>query len=221
MRVVEAAAICGGRFDRNLLVSASEIDERSVEQVIEELVKGRVFVPLDEKSYRFRHELLRELAAELASAEPSTPNAQPDRRCAGQTACPGKPGLAADRDATITRLNASMMLSRPTKELRRRAPPRCARRGARPPHPAVEHVERITAAAGTRQARDRRAARTRVPRLRRARAYQPWSARRVRASLQLIDGVPGQGALRDSERALVPLLLPRRSASRRGSWWSP
>ena len=65
MRVVEAAAISGGRFDRDLLVSASEVDEQGVDQVIEELVKGRVFIPLDEKSFRFRHELLRELASEL------------------------------------------------------------------------------------------------------------------------------------------------------------
>ena len=66
VRVVESAAICGGRFDRNLLVLACEIDERIVDQVIEELVRGRVFIALDEKSFRFRHELLRELAAELA-----------------------------------------------------------------------------------------------------------------------------------------------------------
>ena len=65
VRVVEAAAISGGRFDRDLLVSASEVDEQGVDQVIEELVKGRVFIALDEKSFRFRHELLRELASEL------------------------------------------------------------------------------------------------------------------------------------------------------------
>ena len=43
-----------------------EVDERGVDRVIDELIAGRVLVAVDEKNWRFRHELLRELAAELA-----------------------------------------------------------------------------------------------------------------------------------------------------------
>lgn len=64
--VVEAAAIIGTRLDRGLLLSVVELSERDVDQVIDELVLGRVLEPLGDDIWRFRHELLREVAAELS-----------------------------------------------------------------------------------------------------------------------------------------------------------
>ena len=64
--VVEAAAVIGGRIDRALLLSVVDSGEELFERVISELTHGRVLEPLDDNSWRFRHELLREVAAELS-----------------------------------------------------------------------------------------------------------------------------------------------------------
>ncbi len=64
--VVEAAAVIGGRIERALLHSVLDLDEDRFDRVVTELIDGRVLEPLDEKSLRFRHELLREVAAELS-----------------------------------------------------------------------------------------------------------------------------------------------------------
>lgn len=64
--VVEAAAIIGRRVERGLLLSIVDLDERDVDHLVDELVRGRVLQPLGEDTWRFRHELLREVAAELA-----------------------------------------------------------------------------------------------------------------------------------------------------------
>ena len=64
--VVEAAAIIGSRVERSLLLSAVDLGERDVDQVVQQLVKARVLEPLEKDSWRFRHELLREVAAELS-----------------------------------------------------------------------------------------------------------------------------------------------------------
>ncbi len=170
VRVVEAAAICGGRFDRRLLVSASEIDEGSVDQVIGELVKGRVFIPLDEKSFRFRHELLRELAAELP---PPTLQRRLHSRIADALAAPAAPGnpdwplIASHYHAGRTLRRCRLRLS---ESLRGRPPPRRAQRGARSPQPRDRTRRAHPRGPTARQTRDRRATRTRLPRLRSARA---------------------------------------------------
>jgi hypothetical protein len=66
IQVVEAAAIIGSRVERSLLLSVVDLSEDDVDQVIQQLVTGRVLEPLDQDSWRFRHELLREVAAELS-----------------------------------------------------------------------------------------------------------------------------------------------------------
>ncbi|MCW2687749.1 MAG: adenylate/guanylate cyclase protein [Mycobacterium sp.] len=66
VRVVEAAAIIGSRIERSLLLSVIDLSEHDTDQVIQQLVSGRVLEPLDEDTWRFRHELLREVAAELS-----------------------------------------------------------------------------------------------------------------------------------------------------------
>lgn len=65
-RVVEAAAIIGSRIERGLLASVVELTETQVDDAIAELVHARVLELVDDDSWRFRHELLREVAAELA-----------------------------------------------------------------------------------------------------------------------------------------------------------
>ncbi|MGE2719255.1 adenylate/guanylate cyclase domain-containing protein [Mycolicibacterium celeriflavum] len=65
-QVVEAAATIGSRVDRQLLLSVVDLTEANVDQVMRELIGGRVFEALDEDGWRFRHELYREVAAERA-----------------------------------------------------------------------------------------------------------------------------------------------------------
>ncbi len=68
-RVVEAAALIGSRIERSLLLSVVDLSEQQVDELISQLVQTRVFEPLAADSWRFRHELLREVAAE--SSPPS------------------------------------------------------------------------------------------------------------------------------------------------------
>ena len=64
--VIGAAALIGSRFDRALLSAAVDMDLAEVDRVIDELVRGRVILPVDDESWRFHHELLREVAAEVS-----------------------------------------------------------------------------------------------------------------------------------------------------------
>jgi class 3 adenylate cyclase/tetratricopeptide (TPR) repeat protein len=64
--VVEAAALIGSRVDQRLLSSVVDLDSGEIDIVIQELTRGRVFTPLGKNSWRFHHELLREVAAELS-----------------------------------------------------------------------------------------------------------------------------------------------------------
>ena len=64
--VVEAAAVIGRYVDRGLLIAVSGLDEDDVDDVIDELEDAQVLEPQGDGGWRFRHELLREVAAELA-----------------------------------------------------------------------------------------------------------------------------------------------------------
>lgn len=66
IRVVEAAAVVGGKIDRPLLEAAVGQGDIDLDQVTGELCAARVLVPAGVGTWRFRHELLRDLAAELA-----------------------------------------------------------------------------------------------------------------------------------------------------------
>jgi predicted ATPase len=69
--VVEAAAVIGRQMDRGLLCSVVDLSDDEVDDVIDELEDALVLEPWGTDSWRFRHELLREVAAELAP--PSMP----------------------------------------------------------------------------------------------------------------------------------------------------
>ena len=64
--VVEAAAILGRQIDRDLLCSVVDVGDDEVDDVIHELEDALVLEPSSAGNWRFRHELLREIAAELA-----------------------------------------------------------------------------------------------------------------------------------------------------------
>lgn len=64
--VVEAAAVIGRQVDRGLLIAVSGLSEDDVDDVIDELEDAQVLEPRGAGGWRFRHELLREVAAELA-----------------------------------------------------------------------------------------------------------------------------------------------------------
>lgn len=65
-QVVEAAAILGTRVERNLLLAAVELDEHALDDVIRQMVDGQILAPVEEDCWRFRHELLRDVAAEIS-----------------------------------------------------------------------------------------------------------------------------------------------------------
>ncbi|WP_232004972.1 protein kinase [Mycobacterium sp. ACS1612] len=64
--VVQAAAVIGRHVDRGLLQAASALSADEVDVVVDELEDARVLEPQGTDAWRFRHELLREVAAELA-----------------------------------------------------------------------------------------------------------------------------------------------------------
>ncbi len=66
VRVAEAAAVIGRHGDRSLLAVVAGLDTDQLNQVINELQDARVFEPYGTDGWGFRHELLREVAAELA-----------------------------------------------------------------------------------------------------------------------------------------------------------
>ena len=64
--VIEAAAVIGRHVDRGLLGTVCTLDEAAIDAVIDELETALVFEQWGVDGWRFRHELLREVAVELA-----------------------------------------------------------------------------------------------------------------------------------------------------------
>uniref|UniRef100_A0A5Q5CCZ5 Adenylyl cyclase class-3/4/guanylyl cyclase n=1 Tax=Mycobacterium sp. (strain JLS) TaxID=164757 RepID=A0A5Q5CCZ5_MYCSJ len=64
--VLEAAAVIGRHIDRGLLCSVVDLSVEELDDVIEELEGALVLERWGSDGWRFRHELLREVAAELA-----------------------------------------------------------------------------------------------------------------------------------------------------------
>ncbi len=65
VQVAEGAAVVGDVIERRLLAAAVEIGDAELDGAIEDLCAGRVLEPVREGTWRFRHELLRDIAAEL------------------------------------------------------------------------------------------------------------------------------------------------------------
>jgi class 3 adenylate cyclase/tetratricopeptide (TPR) repeat protein len=63
--VVEAAATIGREFDRDIMRSVLDMTDADLGAAIQELETARVFEPTAVETWRFRHELLREVAYEL------------------------------------------------------------------------------------------------------------------------------------------------------------
>jgi class 3 adenylate cyclase len=64
--VLEAAALIGSRFDETLLSAVIGVDAAQVGAQLDELQRDRVLRHVDARNWRFHHELMREVAAELA-----------------------------------------------------------------------------------------------------------------------------------------------------------
>ena len=64
--VVEAAGTIGRQVDRSLLCAVLALSEDEVDDVIDKLEEAMVLEPWGTNGWRFRHELLREVAAEVA-----------------------------------------------------------------------------------------------------------------------------------------------------------
>jgi hypothetical protein len=64
--VVEAAALIGRRLDRDLLRCVVDLSDDVLDGVLTQLNDARVLEPWGPSEWRFRHELLREVATELA-----------------------------------------------------------------------------------------------------------------------------------------------------------
>ena len=64
--VVRAAAIIGRQGDRSELQAVLDLAEAAIDDAIDELEDAQVFEPWGVDGWRFRHELLREVAAEFA-----------------------------------------------------------------------------------------------------------------------------------------------------------
>ena len=62
IQVVEAAATIGREFDRDILRSASDMTAADFDAAIHDLENALVFEPTGTDSWRFRHQLLREVA---------------------------------------------------------------------------------------------------------------------------------------------------------------
>jgi class 3 adenylate cyclase/tetratricopeptide (TPR) repeat protein len=64
--LVEAAAVIGRHIDRSLLMTVVDLDEQAVDEVVDQLTDAGVLERTGNANWRFRHELLREVADELA-----------------------------------------------------------------------------------------------------------------------------------------------------------
>jgi class 3 adenylate cyclase/tetratricopeptide (TPR) repeat protein len=64
--VVEAAAVIGRHIDRSLLMTVVDVGEQEVDEVFDQLADAGVLERIGDANWRFRHELLREVADELA-----------------------------------------------------------------------------------------------------------------------------------------------------------
>ena len=128
--VVEAAAIIGRHVDRSLLVAVSSLSEDTVDDVIDELEDAKVFEPHGPDVWKFRHELLREVAAELAppSLRRSLHGKTADVLVAGASR---RAGLAAGRVTLRTRRTARRCIGGLSAGVGGRPPPRSPGGGAR------------------------------------------------------------------------------------------
>ena len=79
--VVEAGAVIGRQIDRGLLNSVVDLSDEEVNDVIDELEDALVLEPWGTDTWRFRHELLREVATELATPNRAARIARQGRRC--------------------------------------------------------------------------------------------------------------------------------------------
>ena len=128
--VAATAAAAGQQVDRALLAAAMSIGSDELDATLAALVEGQILESVAGGRYRFRHELLREVAYELQP--PSWRRKVHDRLC---------DLLATRRPCRLVRARLALRARRTPPRGRRRLPAdggvgppaRCAGRGPRPP----------------------------------------------------------------------------------------
>ena len=178
--VVEAAAVIGRQIDRGLLCSVVDLSDDEVDDVIDELEDALVLEPWGTDGWRFRHELLREVAAELAP--PSVRRGLHAKVADALVEGRGwRPGLAAGRRP----LRAGRAVRRGGLGLPAgidRCPAsRRAGRGAHLPDPGPRAARPHASRPGPRPPRDGPALGAGIPRLGRGGLSKPRRCRRLRA----------------------------------------
>ena len=193
--VVEAAAVIGRHVDRGLLCSVVDLSDDEVDDVIDELEDALVLEPWGTDGWRFRHELLREVAAELAppsvrrGLHAKVADALVERR--GR-----RPGLAAGRRPLRARRAVRRGGLGLPAGVDRCPPPRRARRGPHLPHPRPHAARARHTRPGPRPPRDRPAVGAGIPRRGRRGLSKPRRRRRLRA-------LPAAGRHRSARRPAV------------------
>jgi class 3 adenylate cyclase/tetratricopeptide (TPR) repeat protein len=122
VRVAEAAAVIGRHGDRSLLAAVAGLDTVQLSQFIHELVDARVFELSGTDGWGFRHELLREVAAELTppSLRRGLHGKAADALVNGAAADPDWPLVAAHYEQAARHGDAASAYQRATADARRR-----------------------------------------------------------------------------------------------------
>jgi class 3 adenylate cyclase/tetratricopeptide (TPR) repeat protein len=120
--VVEAAAVIGRHIDRSLLMAGVDLDEGQIDEVMDQLADARVLEPLGGDTWRFRHELLREVAEELAppSVRRRLHAKVADAMMQGAVGDPDWPLVAAHYEQAARHADAASAYRRATAAARRR-----------------------------------------------------------------------------------------------------
>ena len=170
--VVEAAGIAGRHVDRGLLCSVVDLSEDEIDDVLDELEDALVLEPWGTDGWRFRHELLREVAAEVAppSVGRGLHAKVADALVGGEVAETRTGGWSP---GTTSRRSASTRRPGPTSGHPGCPAARCAGRGPHLPDPGPRAAGPPTRT-GPRPPRDDPAVGTGIPRLgRRGRRAAP------------------------------------------------
>ena len=211
--VVEAAAVIGRHVDRGLLCSVVDLSDEEVDDVIDELEEALVLEPWGTDGWRFRHELLREVAAELAppSVRRGLHAKVADALVHGVGGCEPDWRLVAAHNERAERFDeAAAAYQQSSTDARRRGALAEARTSL---SQALAQLDRATPG----PARDRREITLRSKRGFLATAAEGYQSRAAARGLRAVPAAgrhrfAGRRAVRDADRPVWLLLRPCRPA---------
>ena len=179
--VLQAAATIGRHVDRALLGAVLTLDETVIDDVLDELEDALVLEPWATDGWRFRHELLREVAYELAP--PSVTRGLHARVAdamlnGGRGSDPDWRMVAVHNERAERFDEAASAYQLAATEARRRGALAEARGVV---DAAIAGLEELPLRPASRQQGDSAALGTWIPRGVRGGGYKPWKCRRFRA----------------------------------------